>query len=202
MKKELRFPTGLKSVLRWYRPLILTAALLASHLIPTISQEALSKVVVEHNVMIPAGDSVLLATDIYRPAVDGQAVSSPLPLLLQRTPYGKSGERFVPQAAYFASQGYVVALQDLRGRYDSGGTFTKYNSLEAPDGARTVEWLARLPYVNGQVAMWGTSYGAHTQADASKLQPKGLSAMIINMGGMANAWGHAVRQGGAFELGR
>jgi len=202
MKKRPHHFTNLVIGKRWFRILPLALALLATSCLPIFAQEALSKVVVEHNVMIPAGDSVLLATDIYRPAAGGQPIEEPLPLLLQRTPYGKSGERFIPQATYFASQGYVVALQDLRGRYASGGTFTKYNPLEAPDGAITVEWLARLPYVDGRVGMWGTSYGAHTAADASKLQPKGLSAMIVNMGGMANAWDHAVRQGGAFELGR
>ena len=202
MKKGLRFSTRFQPIAVHSWTFILAFTLAAGLLAPVYGQEAVSKVVVEHNVMIPAGDSVLLATDIYRPALDGQPLGSPLPLLLQRTPYGKSSERFIPQATYFASQGYVVALQDLRGRYASGGTFTKYNPLEAPDGAHTVEWLAKLPYVDGRVAMWGTSYGAHTQADASKLRPKGLSAMVINMGGMANAWGHAVRQGGAFELGR
>ncbi len=169
---------------------------------PAAAQQLGRDVVVERNVMIPARDGVRLATDIYRPALEGTPVTARLPVLLQRTPYGKGADRFVPQAVYFASQGYIVALQDLRGRYASGGEFTKYNPLEAPDGFDTVEYLARLPYSDGQVGMWGTSYGAHTQADASKLDPRGLAAMIINMGGMANAWDHAVRQGGAFELGR
>ncbi len=161
-----------------------------------------TSVQVEKNVMIPAKDGTLLATDIYRPKINGKLITDPLPVVLQRTPYGKSEDRFVPIAEYFASKGYVVAIQDLRGRYDSEGIFTKYNPLEAPDGAATVEYLSELPYTNKKVAMWGTSYGAHTQADASKLNPKGLAAMIINMGGMTNAWDHAVRQGGAFELGR
>lgn len=170
--------------------------------IQLIGQQLGVDVVVEQNVMIPGQDSILLATDIYRPAINGSPLPQPLPLLLQRTPYGKTNERFADQAKYFASKGYVVAVQDLRGRYDSKGIFTKYNPLEAPDGAKTVTWLAGLPYVDGRVGMWGTSYGAHTQADASKLNPKGLAAMVINMGGMTNAWDHAVRQGGAFELGR
>ncbi|MCB0686110.1 MAG: CocE/NonD family hydrolase, partial [Saprospiraceae bacterium] len=159
-------------------------------------------VIVEKNVMIPAADGVLLATDIYRPAKNGIASPNKLPVLLQRTPYDKEGERFIPQAIYFASQDYIVAIQDLRGRYHSQGIFTKYNPLEASDGKVTVEYLAKLSYSDGRVGMWGTSYGAHTQADASKLDPLGLAAMVINMGGMTNAWDHAVRQGGAFELGR
>lgn len=159
-------------------------------------------VVVEKNIRIPAADGTLLATDIYRPARNGEPLAEKYPVVFQRTPYNKEGERFVPQATYFASQGYVVVLQDLRGRYQSEGVFTKYNPLEASDGKESVEYLHSLPYANGQVVMWGTSYGAHTQADASKLDPNGLAGMVINMGGMTNAWDHAVRQGGAFELGR
>lgn len=157
---------------------------------------------VHKNLMIPAADGTLLATDIYRRGKAGKLLAERLPLVLQRTPYGKTSERFAPITRHLVERGYVVALQDLRGRYDSEGVFTKYNPLEASDGAATVEFLAQLPYTDGRVGMWGTSYGAHTQADAAKLQPKGLGAMILNMGGMANAWNHAVRQGGAFELGR
>ncbi|PHN02389.1 CocE/NonD family hydrolase [Flavilitoribacter nigricans] len=160
------------------------------------------QLLVQKNVMIPAPDGVRLATDIYFPAENGKPVQEGLAVLLQRTPYGKTSERFQEAIRLFAARGYIVAIQDLRGRYDSEGIFTKYNPLEASDGAATVEWLSKLPAGNGKVAMWGTSYGAHTQADASKLDPKGLSAMVLNMGGMTNAWDHAVRQGGAFELGR
>ena len=172
------------------------------------AQEKLEKVEkvnglwVQRNVMIPAADGIRLATDIYLMGKRDQPMDDPLPLLLQRTPYGKTSERFQPAIAHLASRGYVVAIQDLRGRYNSEGEFTKYNPLEASDGAATVEWLAKQAYVDGRVGMWGTSYAAHTQADASKLNPKGLGAMILNMGGMTNAWDHAVRQGGAFELGR
>lgn len=162
----------------------------------------IEQALVQRNVMIPMEDGVHLATDIYYPATDGQPSKEQLPVLLQRTPYGKTAERFKPVISQFTLRGYIVAMQDLRGRYDSEGIFTKYNPLEASDGAATVEWLAQLPASNGKVGMWGTSYGAHTQADASKLDPKGLSAMVLNMGGMTNAWDHAVRQGGAFELGR
>ena len=48
----------------------------------------------------------------------------------------------------------------------------------------------------------GTSYGAHTQADAAKLSPPSLATLVLNQGGMSNAWDHAVRHGGAFELAR
>mgnify|MGYP000485210288 CR=1 FL=1 len=94
----------------------------------------------------------------------------------------------------FAAAGYVVALQNIRGRYHSGGTFTKYSVLDAPDGFAAIEWLGTRPFSNGKVGTWGRSYAAHSQADASKLHPPHLAAMIVNQGGMANAWDHAVRQ--------
>ena len=157
---------------------------------------------VDQNVMIPMADGIKLATDIYYPINSVNPSDQKLPILLQRTPYGKSAERFKPAINTFVERGYIVAIQDLRGRYDSEGVFTKYSSKEGSDGATTVEWLSQLEDGNGKVGMWGTSYGAHTQADASKLNPPGMSALVLNMGGMTNAWDHAVRQGGAFELGR
>ncbi len=158
--------------------------------------------VVERDVMIPMRDGVLLATDVYRPVSDGRTVTEPLPVLLTRTPYNKDRERTVVTAEYFARAGYVSVVQDMRGLYKSQGTFSKYSVMEPPDGFDTVEWLAKQAYSNGRVGMWGTSYAAHTQADAAKLNPPSLKAMLLNQGGMANAWDHAVRHGGAFELGR
>jgi putative CocE/NonD family hydrolase len=103
---------------------------------------------------------------------------------------------------HLARNGYVAVIQDMRGRYESEGVFSKYSVLEPADGYDTVEWLAKQAWSDGRVGMWGTSYGAHTQADAAKLNPPSLKALLLNQGGMANAWDHAVRHGGAFELGR
>lgn len=158
--------------------------------------------VVEQNTMVPMRDGTMLAADVYRPAAGGVAVEDRLPVVLTRTPYDKTRERDVELAKHLARHGYVAAIQDMRGRYASQGTFTKYSELESSDGYDTIEWLAKQDYADGRVAMWGTSYGAHTQADASKLAPPSLKAMLLNQGGMANAWDHAVRHGGAFELGR
>jgi len=152
------------------------------------------------DVMIPMRDGVKLATDIYRPARSGVPVAERLPVLLQRTPYGKEARGLVERAMWFARHGYVVALQDLRGRYGSEGTFRKYDDVTAPDGYDTVEWLTRLPYSDGKVGMWGTSYGAHTQADAAKMDPPGLRALLLNFGGLSNGWRVKVRNHGAFEL--
>jgi putative CocE/NonD family hydrolase len=166
----------------------------------TAQQQTNDSVVVERDVMVKMRDGTKLATDIYRPARNGKAVEGRFPVILQRTPYDKSkSER---TGRYFAAHGYVVALQDIRGRHHSEGVFFKYDDHDAPDGYDTVQWLASLPYSNGEVGMSGTSYVAHTQSDAAKLHPPALKALVLNMGGMANAWNHSVRFNGAFELGR
>ena len=154
---------------------------------------------VEENVPVPMRDGIALAIDLYLPARDGVASGTPHPALLLRTPYDKRAPRFVDTARYFCAHGYVVGLQDVRGRYRSGGVFRKYQS-EADDGHDTIAWLAALPHVDGRVGMWGTSYSAHAQADAAKLAPAGLRAAIINMGGLAHGWDHKIRNHGAFEL--
>ena len=155
-----------------------------------------------YNVMIPTRDGVRLATDIYRPATDNVPVREPLPVVLTRSPYSKDRARDVALARHLVRHGYVAAIQDIRGRYASEGEFTKYSALDASDGYDTIEWLARQPYSDGRVGMWGTSYAAHAQADAAKLNPPALRAMLLNQGGISDAWDNAVRHGGAFELGR
>ena len=157
---------------------------------------------VEENLMLPMRDGVRLATDVYRPGRDGEPVDEPFPVLLHRTPYNKAGERLAEQARWFASHGYVVVVQDMRGLYFSEGVFQKYHEFDAPDGFDTIEWVVGLDYTLPSVGMWGTSYGAHTQADAAKLSPPGLDTLVLTMGGLSDGWTHKVRNHGAFELGQ
>jgi len=152
--------------------------------------------------MVAARDRVLLATDIYRPADGTVPASERLPVLVHRTPYDKSESAAVAIAETLAKHGYVVLVQDTRGRHHSQGVFEKYYVYDSYDGYDTIEWAARQPFSDGKVGMYGTSYAAHTQADASKLAPPHLRALLLNMGGMSNAWDHSVRYDGAFEMGR
>ncbi len=171
-------------------------------LLPFIAFAESGDFIVERNVMIEMRDGVKLATDIYHPLINGETVNKPLPVVLARSPYNKARARDVDAAENFARHGYVAVIQDMRGRWASEGQFTKYAVTEPADGYDTVEWLTKQPFSNGKIGMWGTSYSAHTASGAAKLSPTGLSAILLNQGGMANAWDHAVRQGGAFELGR
>ena len=171
-----------------------TMLLLLGALVPL----AQPQIVRDRDVMVQARDGVALATDIYRP----ESKAARWPVLLHRTPYDKSARATVAIAEYFAQHGYVAIVQDTRGRHNSQGLFSKYYKYDAYDGYDTIEWAAKLPYSTGSVGMWGTSYAAHAQADASKLHPPSLKTLVLNMGGMSNAWNHSVRFDGAFEMGR
>lgn len=165
-----------------------------------ISEDRYEAVVVK-DVMIPMRDGIKLAADIYRPAIDGVPLEDKLPILLQRTPYGKEVAwlGFVERATYFTRHRYVVVVQDCRGCYKSEGVFTKYLN-EAEDGYDTIEWLAKLPYTDGQIGMWGLSYGAHVQAAAAQLNPPHLKTILVAMGGTYNGWDHAILNHGVFEF--
>ncbi|EMA27048.1 CocE/NonD family hydrolase [Haloarcula japonica] len=151
----------------------------------------------QFDVMVRTRDGVELATDIYRPTEDGDVVEEPLPALLSRTPYNKRGE-MERHGEWFAKHGYVVAIQDCRGRFNSGGTFEMFVN-EPEDGYDTVEWLADRPYCNDTVGTIGSSYGAWVQSGLATQDPPHLEAMFVNQG-PANGREATLRHNGAFEL--
>jgi uncharacterized protein len=116
----------------------------------------------ESDVMVPMRDGVRLATDIYRPALNGQALSGPFPVLMERTPYGKVRDDLTAMAKYFARRGYVVAVQDVRGRYDSEGEWYAF-AKEGPDGKDALDWFTAQSYCDGQVGTIGLSYSGSDQ---------------------------------------
>ncbi|WP_232685937.1 CocE/NonD family hydrolase [Halobacterium zhouii] len=150
------------------------------------------------DVMIETRDGVGLSTDIYRPAdpETHEPIDEPRPVILDRTPYDKTGGR-TRHGEWYASRGYVIAIQDVRGRFDSEGEFY-IHANEAEDGADTVEWLAEQEFCDGQVATLGTSYGAWVQNALATQDPDGLAGMFVNMGA-ANGRKKTFRHNGAFE---
>ena len=131
-------------------------------------------VLYEPDVPCPAADGTLLATDVYRPADGGRH-----PAVLQRTPYDK---RQYPltwpllDPRKLVAAGYVVAIQDVRGRFASGGDFLPYVH-EADDGASAVAWLADQPWCDGNVGMYGLSYMGGVQWLAAERRPPALRAI-------------------------
>ena len=108
-------------------------------------------------------DGVVLYADIYRPQNPGK-----FPVLLERTPYNKDSS--VHFAIRAAAHGYVVIVQDVRGRYKSAGEWYPFKH-ESEDGYDTIEWAAALPYSDGKVGMFGGSYVGATQMLAAIAHP-------------------------------
>jgi uncharacterized protein len=127
------------------------------------------RVSVEGGVRVPMRDGVKLVADVYRPDAPGR-----FPVLLQRTPYNRAQPA---TGVLLASHGYVVVLQDTRGRYESEGEFYPFRH-EARDGYDTVEWAAALPYADGKVGMFGGSYVGATQMLAAVARPPHLVAVF------------------------
>lgn len=147
-------------------------------------------VVFEHGAKAVMRDGIVLRADIYRPSAEGR-----FPVLLQRTPYNKSGEADFGFKA--ASQGYVVIIQDVRGRYTSEGEWYPFRH-ESQDGYDTVEWAASLPYSNGKVGMFGGSYVGATQMLTAIAHPPHLAGIcpVVTASNYHDGWTY---QGGAFE---
>ncbi len=150
----------------------------------------------ERNTMIPLRDGVRLATDIYLPAINGEKVEGEFPVVLTRTPYDKANH--AAHGKYYAERGYVAAMQDVRGRYESEGIFYPF-AHEGPDGYDTVEWLAAQPWCDGKVGTLGASYEAADQSALGSLNPPHLAAMIVTYG-PSSYFHSSMRHNGCLEL--
>jgi putative CocE/NonD family hydrolase len=149
-------------------------------------------VTVERGVSVRMRDGVVLFADIYRPSIPGR-----FPVLLERTPYDKDKDNEIDLGHDAAQLGYVVIVQDVRGRYSSGGEWYPFRH-ESQDGFDTVEWAAALPYSDGRVGMFGSSYVGATQMLAAIAHPPHLAG-ICPMFTPSNYHDGWIYQGGAFE---
>ncbi len=137
-----------------------------------MSSSSTGGTVTSYDVRVPMRDGVELSTDLRRP--DGDA---PVHALLARTPYNKNNAQTTRLSKLFSSHGYAFAMQDVRGRGDSDGSFTPYAN-DARDGADAIAWLAEQEWCTGKVATIGGSYGGLIQWLTALHRPPALKAMI------------------------
>ena len=148
---------------------------------------------VERGVSVKMRDGIILRGDIFRPDAEGK-----FPVLLERTPYRRATWAYdVNWAQRAASHGYVVFLQDVRGRYTSDGEWYPFLH-ESEDGYDTIEWIAAQAYSDGRVGMFGGSYVGATQMLAAIAHPPHLAGIcpVVTASDYHNGWTY---QGGAFE---
>ncbi|MFN2462765.1 MAG: CocE/NonD family hydrolase [Candidatus Dormibacteria bacterium] len=155
------------------------------------------RVVLERGIPVPMRDGVVLAADLYRPDDTERH-----PVLVQRTPYDRTMAANAISdidPVKMALAGYVVVVQDVRGRYDSEGAFVTYDN-EADDGFDTVEWAARQEWSDGSVGAFGLSYMAQCALLAASRRPPALRAVASLQSPDSTTGGDRYR-GGALALG-
>lgn len=122
-------------------------------------------------------DNIRLDADVYYP----DSLDS-FPILLMRQPYGRKIASTVVYAhpIWYASQGYIVVIQDVRGRGTSQGKFTLF-SHEIEDGVDSINWVSEFPNSTGEVGMYGFSYQGMTQLYAASASPQALKVLAPAM---------------------
>lgn len=128
--------------------------------------------------MIPMPDGVHLAADIYLPAKS----DGPYPVLLEYLPYRRveSRARNLQLYSYFLERGYAVARVDIRGTGNSEGRLIpyEYSAEELDDGEVVIDWLAKQDFANGNVALFGISWGGFNAIQLAGRNPPALKAFI------------------------
>jgi putative CocE/NonD family hydrolase len=180
--------------MRYCVKLAIAASLAA---IPWAAQTGAGKPIFEYReVMVAMRDGVRLQTVIMTPVER----RGPLPILLRRTPYG------VPAAAYTSipanlkelmADGYILAIQNLRGRFKSEGVFKLSSQVnlndpkevnEATDAYDTIEWLVKnAPDNNGRVGVYGVSYDGLT-AGLALLHPHPALKAVSEQASPVDQW--------------
>ena len=169
------------------RPLILVACAAAFAAGPKTTLRQI-------RVDVPMRDGVRLSANVFRPTAPAR-----VPAILYRTPYGK-GADITPNYQAFVDHGYAVVVQDVRGRYDSEGTFRPLEQ-EGRDGYDTIEWIARQPWSDGRVGMTGGSYLGIAQWKAALLNNPHLKAIFPWVSGSDDYRDRFYSPGGALKLG-
>ena len=191
-------------------PLLALALAAGAKLVSPGPDPAASPEFVRTEAMIAMRDGVKLRTVVFAP----KGAASPLPFLLQRTPYG------VPESANvlagegyreLVADGYIFVFQDIRGRFGSEGTFVMQRPPrdrkvpkaidESTDAYDTVAWLlAKVPGHNGRVGLRGVSYDGWLAAMAM-LDPHPAVRAVSPQASPADMWlGDDFHHNGAFRL--
>ena len=187
-----------------YKKILLSLFLISLIIVPVIAQQVIEqpkgiRIMLDQRVVMR--DGVELSADVFLPEKEGK-----YPVILMRNPYNKSIRReVIPYdfMTYFVQYGYVVVVQDVRGRGDSDGKFGFYHA-EIEDGYDAIEWAGVQPWSNGRVGMMGLSYLGAVQWQAAKIVPPHLVCLVSTaapgdfmneigyVGGAFMAWGNLI----------
>ena len=149
---------------------------------PRDASPPVHEVGVLHDVRIPVSDGLELSANLWLPLPRPDASDERFPAILEMIPYRKDDWRLASDTArgeWLAARGYAFCRLDVRGTGSSPGIAQdEYTARETQDGFDAVEWLAGQPWSNGNVGMWGISYGGFTSIQVAKLRPPSLKAIV------------------------
>jgi len=133
-----------------------------------------------YNVRIPMRDGIELSANLWLPIA--LQSDEKFPVILEMLPYRKDDWHYPgdhQRGTYFAQRGFAFCRLDIRGTGSSQGfALDEYTSIETQDGYETIEWLAAQTWCNGNVGMWGISYGGFASIQVAMLQPPHLKAIV------------------------
>ena len=132
---------------------------------------------------IPMPDGIRLAARLWLP---DEAARSPVPCILEYIPYRRRDRtrmRDESMHPHFADAGYAAVRVDMRGSGDSEGVMLdEYSEQEMADGVDVIAWIAEQPWCDGNVGMFGKSWGAYTSFQVAAKRPPALKAIAPVMG--------------------
>ena len=135
---------------------------------------------VRWDVRIPVRDGLEMAANLWLPVARHPGES--FPAILEMIPYGKDSWRRngdTGRGEWFAGRGFALCRLDVRGTGGSPGVaLDEYMPDQTQDGYDAVEWLAAQPWSNGNVGMWGISWGGFTAIQVAMLRPPHLRAIL------------------------
>jgi putative CocE/NonD family hydrolase len=131
-----------------------------------------SPYIVDEHLLIHVADGATISAVIVRRA----DVTIPQPTALQFTIYAQP-QVDAQRMEYAADRGYVAVTAYSRGKGDSPDAIAPYE-FDGQDAAGVIDWIARQPWSNGQVGMYGGSYNGFTQWAATKWMPRALKTIV------------------------
>jgi uncharacterized protein len=155
-----------------------------SHSTPSDSRAAPPPhtVTIRHDVRIPTRDGLELSANLFLPVASPERPVERFPAIMEMLPYRKDDWHYAADdvlGTYLAERGFALCRLDVRGTGSSQGIAEdEYTEAETFDGYDAVEWLSVQPWCNGNVGMWGISYGGFAAIQVAALRPPHLRAIV------------------------
>lgn len=137
------------------------------------------QVKIDRRIFVPMDDGVRIALTVYLPDAPGDG---PFPTVVESVPYRKDDEFMAPDYrtyTYLAERGFAGARIDIRGTGASTGIIVdEYVAREQQDTLAVFDWLETQDWCDGNLGMWGVSWGGFSALQTAMLRPRQLKTIV------------------------